>query len=113
MCPFDPMLLLDRDNDIPNDLDNDRGADDLSERLRGSLNLILTTLLPGASRASGGMCTGDRIEQTILEVLLAQNTDENQSNQPESSRFEADDIVNLGDLDTRSNPKEIVNLGDY
>ena len=95
--PFDPISSPERDNDIPNNLDDDRGADDLSERLRGSLNLILTTLPPGASRASGGMCTGDRIQQTILEVPPAQNTDENQSNQPESSRFEADDIVDLGD----------------
>ena len=107
------MSSPERDNDIPVEVDDDRGVDDLSERLRGSPNLILTTPPPGASRASGGMRTGDRIQQTILEVPPAQNTDENQSNQPESSRFEADDIVNPGDLDTRSNPKEIVNLGDY
>ena len=55
------MLLLERDNDILVKVNDNRGVDDLSERLRGSLNLILTTLLPRASRASGEMYTGDHI----------------------------------------------------
>jgi hypothetical protein len=101
VAPFDPMRAPEGDDDFPDEVDSDRGVAELSERLRGSVNLNSTTPPPRASEASGG----DMVE--VSERGL-QNQPENQSIRPELNEFEADEP---GDLYERS-PEENVDPGD-
>jgi hypothetical protein len=107
VIPFDPMCTPEWDDDIPNEVDCDRGVDELSEHLRGSSNLNLTTTLPPrASRALGANIIVEESERG------PQNQPENQSIQPELNELGADEHVEPGDHYKRSNPDKYVDLGD-
>jgi hypothetical protein len=97
------MCILEGDNDFLDKVDCDRGVAELSERLRGSVNLNSTILSPRASEALGGDIMVEESKQTL------QNQPENQSIQPKLNEFEADEPGDLYEL----GPKENVDPGDY
>jgi hypothetical protein len=100
------MCTPEWEDDIPNEVDCDRGVDELSEHLRGSSNLNLITPPPRASRTLGESITVEESERG------PQNRPENQSIQLELNELEAEENVEPGDHYEQSNPNEYIDPGD-